>query len=149
VFDPGQGLPMFSAAELSEFVRLADYVAVNDYEGKMLEDKTGLSLDKIAQGVKALILTLGSQGSVVIAAGKRHEIPIVKATEVLDPTGCGDAYRAGLLFGISNGWDWPSTGRLGALLGSIKIERRGAQNHRFSVQEIKDRFKAEFGYSPW
>jgi adenosine kinase len=115
----------------------------------MLEDKTGLSLDKIAQGVKALILTLGSQGSVVIAAGKRHEIPIVKATEVLDPTGCGDAYRAGLLFGISNGWDWPSTGRLGALLGSIKIERRGAQNHRFSVQEIKDRFKAEFGYSPW
>lgn len=149
VFDPGQGLPMFSAAELSEFVSLADYVAVNDYEGKMLEEKTGSSLASIARDVKALVLTVGAQGSIVFADGQKHEIPVVKAAEILDPTGCGDAYRAGLLYGISKGWDWPSTGRLGALLGSIKIAHRGAQNHSFEPQEIVDRFKREFGYSPW
>lgn len=149
VFDPGQGLPMFSAVELSEFVSLADYVAVNDYEGKLLEEKTGQSLDAIAHDVKALVLTLGAQGSLIFASGKRHEIPTVKAAEILDPTGCGDAYRAGLLYGIAMGWDWPSTGRLGALMGSIKIEHRGAQNHRCDAQEIADRFKREFGYSPW
>ncbi len=149
IFDPGQGLPMFAAEELSEFIRLADYVAVNDYEGKLLEDKTGLGLESIARSVKALILTLGSQGSLVFAEGQRHEIPVVKAQAILDPTGCGDAYRAGLLYGIASGWDWPSTGRLGALMGSVKIEHRGAQNHRVTSQEVTDRFKREFGYSPW
>lgn len=149
VFDPGQGLPMFSDTELSDFVGLADYVAVNDYEGKMLEEKTGRNLESIARDVKALVLTLGAQGSLIIAGGQRHEIPVVKAAELLDPTGCGDAYRAGLLYGIANGWDWPSCGRLGALLGAIKIERRGAQNHRFEAQEIADRFRREFSYSPW
>ncbi len=149
VFDPGQGLPMFAADELAEFVRLADYVAVNDYEGKMLEDKTGTSLESIAGGVKAVVLTLGAQGSVIFADGKRHEIPVVKPAAILDPTGCGDAYRAGLLYGIAKGWDWPSTGRLGALMGSIKIEHRGAQNHRFAREAIVERFKKEFGYSPW
>lgn len=149
VFDPGQGLPMFSAEELAEFVRLADYVAVNDYEGKMLEDKTGMTLETMAGSVKAMVLTLGSEGSVIFADGKRHEIPIVKASAILDPTGCGDAYRAGLLYGIARGWDWPSTGRLGALMGSIKIEHRGAQNHRVASAEIADRFRREFNYSPW
>jgi len=149
VFDPGQGLPMFSGEELEEFVKLADYVAVNDYEGKMLEEKTGSSLEAMARGVKALILTLGSQGSVIFANGQRHEIPVVKAKAILDPTGCGDAYRAGLLHGIARGWDWPSTGRLGALMGSIKIEHRGAQNHQSTSQEITERFKREFSYSPW
>jgi len=149
VFDPGQGLPMFSGEELEEFVKLADYVAVNDYEGKMLEEKTGSSLEAMARGVKALILTLGSQGSVIFANGQRHEIPVVKAKAILDPTGCGDAYRAGLLHGIARGWDWPSTGRLGALMGSIKIEHRGAQNHQSTSQEISERFKREFSYSPW
>ena len=149
VFDPGQGLPMFAADELSEFVRLADYIAVNDYEGKMLEDKTGTSLEAMARKVKALVLTLGAQGSVIFANGQRHEIPVVKAHAILDPTGCGDAYRAGLLFGIAMGWDWPSTGRLGALMGSIKIEQRGAQNHHMAQPEIVERFKREFSYSPW
>ena len=149
VFDPGQGLPMFSGEELEEFVKLADYVAVNDYEGKMLEEKTGSSLEAMARSVKALILTLGSQGSVIFANGQRHEIPVVKAKAILDPTGCGDAYRAGLLHGIARGWDWPSTGRLGALMGSIKIEHRGAQNHQSTSQEITERFKREFSYSPW
>ncbi len=149
VFDPGQGLPMFSAEELSEFVRLADYVAVNDYEGKMLEEKTGMSLESMARGVKALVLTLGAKGSLIYASGQRHEIPVVAAGAILDPTGCGDAYRAGLLYGIARGWDWPSTGRLGALMGSIKIECRGAQNHNLATAEIVDRFKREFSYSPW
>ena len=149
VFDPGQGLPMFSSSELEEFVRLADFVAVNDYEGKLLEEKTGQTLEAIAAKVKALVLTLGAQGSVVFADGARHEIPVVAPAGILDPTGCGDAYRAGLLFGIASGWDWPSSGRLGALLGAIKIAHRGAQNHAFDRQEIIDRFKAAFGYSPF
>src|SRR5262249_18607337 len=105
VFDPGQGLPMFSGDELGEFLRSASYVAVNDYEGKMLEEKTGRKLEELSRGVKALVVTLGAQGSLIYAAGKRHEIPVAQADAVVDPTGCGDAYRAGLLYGISRGWD--------------------------------------------
>ncbi len=149
VFDPGQGLPMFSGAELEEFVGLADFVAVNDYEGKLLEDKTGRKLEDIARGVKALIVTLGAHGSHIHAGGRRHEVPCVKAEAVVDPTGCGDAYRAGLLYGIANGWDWESTGRLGSLMGAIKIAQRGPQNHAPSRAEIEDRFKQAFGYTPW
>lgn len=148
VFDPGQGLPMFSGAELEEFIDLADYVAVNDYEGKMLEEKSGRSMEEISRSVKALVLTLGAKGSLIHAGGKTHEVPVVQAAALLDPTGCGDAYRAGLLFGIAKGWDWPSTGRLGALMGSIKIEHRGAQNHSFEPGAIMERFKREFGYLP-
>jgi adenosine kinase len=149
VFDPGQGLPMFSGEELAEFVRLADYVAVNDYEGRLLEEKTGLKLDDIARQVKALVYTLGAKGSVILAGAQRHEIPCVQAEAVIDPTGCGDAYRAGLLYGITQGWDWPSTGRLGAVMGAIKIAQRGAQNHSLRRDEIEARFRKEFGYSPW
>ena len=149
VFDPGQGLPMFSGAELEEFIRLADYVAVNDYEGKLLEDKTGRKLEAIARDVRALVVTLGGQGSQIHAGGNRHDIPGVKADAVVDPTGCGDAYRAGLLYGISKSWDWESTGRLGSLMGSIKIAQRGPQNHAPSRTEIQDRFKATFGYNPF
>ncbi len=149
VFDPGQGLPMFSGEELNEFIRLADYVAVNDYEGKLLEDKTGRKLEDIAREVKALIVTLGGKGSQIFAGGKRHEIPQVAAEAVVDPTGCGDAYRAGLLYGIARGWDWENTGRLGSLLGAIKIAHRGPQNHKPSRDEIVDRYKKAFGSSPF
>jgi adenosine kinase len=149
LFDPGQGLPMFSAAELEEFVRLADYVAVNDYEGKMLEDKTARKLEDIARGVKALVYTLGAKGSVILAGGQRHEIACVQAEAVVDPTGCGDAYRAGLLYGIAAGWDWPSTGRLGSVMGAIKVAQRGAQNHAPGRDGIESRFRRAFGYSPW
>jgi adenosine kinase len=149
VFDPGQGLPMFSGAELEEFIGLADYVAVNDYEGKLLEDRTGRNFESIARDVKALVVTLGAQGSHIYAGGKRFEIPGVKADAVADPTGCGDAYRAALLHGIANGWDWESTGRLGSLMGAIKIAQRGPQNHAPSRAEIEDRFRKAFGYSPW
>ena len=145
LFDPGQGMPMFSGPELDEFIRLADYVAVNDYEGKLLEDKTGRKLEAIAGEVKALIVTLGAKGSHIYVGGKRLEIPNVKAEAVLDPTGCGDAYRAGLLHGIASGWDWESSGRLGSLMGAIKIAHRGPQNHKPARDEIADRYKKAFG----
>jgi adenosine kinase len=149
LFDPGQGLPMFSGEEIREFLRLADYVAVNDYEGKLLEEKTGRKLQVLACEVKALVCTLGANGSLIFAAGKRHEVPCVRADAVVDPTGCGDAYRAGLLYGIARGWDWDSTGKLGALMGALKIARRGAQNHTATRDEIERRFHGAFGYSPW
>lgn len=149
LFDPGQGLPMFSGAELGEFLRLADYVAVNDYEGKLLEEKTGRRLESLAREVKALVYTLGAKGSVIFAGGERHEVPCVPADAVVDPTGCGDAYRAGLLYGIAHGWDWPNTGKLGSVMGALKIARRGAQNHAAARDDIEARFRKSFGYSPW
>jgi len=149
VFDPGQGLPMFSGAELLEFVRMAGYVAVNDYEGRMLEERTGRKLAEIAKLVKALVVTLGAQGSQIHAGGRSIEIPCAKPEAVVDPTGCGDAFRAGLLYGIANGLDWPLTGRLASLLGAIKIARRGGQNHQFTRNEIGQRFKESFGTTLW
>ena len=144
LFDPGQGLPMFSREELVDFVDKASYIAVNDYEGKLLEDRTGRKLDTLAQRTKALILTRGAQGSVIYTGGQRLDIPCVKATEEVDPTGCGDAYRAGLLYGIAAGFDWPKTGRLAALMGAIKIASRGGQNHSVSPGEIARLFRLHF-----
>jgi adenosine kinase len=149
MFDPGQGLPMFSAEELAELVRLADYVAVNDYEGKLLEEKSGRKLESLAREVKALILTLGAQGSRIYAGEVQHEIPSAPADKVVDPTGCGDAYRAGLLYGIAQGWDWPRTGRLGAVMGAIKIASRGAQNHQVDRETVEARYRQSFRESPW
>jgi adenosine kinase len=149
MFDPGQGLPMFSPEELERLLRGAAFVAVNDYEGRLLEEKTGRRLEEIARGAEALICTLGANGSLIYAGGQRHEIPCVEAEAVVDPTGCGDAYRAGLLYGIVHGWDWPRTGRLAAVMGAIKIAHRGAQNHAPSREEIEARFRRAFGQSPW
>jgi len=149
LFDPGQGLPMFSADELGELVELADYVAVNDYEGKLLEERTGRRLEELARRVKALVCTLGGRGSVIYADAQRHEIPCVAAEKIVDPTGCGDAYRAGLLHGIARGFDWPTIGRIGSLMGAIKIAHRGAQNHSPARDEIEARFRRAFDYSPW
>ena len=149
LFDPGQGLPMFSGEELLEMVRLASYLAVNDYEGKMLAEKTGRPLESLAGELKALVVTLGALGSQVYAGGQCIEIPLVKADAEVDPTGCGDAYRAGLLYGIARGWDWEKTGRLASLMGSIKIASRGPQNHRPSRTELGDRFKKAFDASLW
>lgn len=137
MFDPGQGLPMFNGEELMQFIDMADYLAVNDYESQIIQDKTGLSLEDLAQKVKALIVTLGGSGSQIYADGQRYDIPCVKATTIVDPTGCGDAYRAGLLYGIARGWDWPTCGRLAATMGAIKIASRGGQNHAPSREEIE------------
>jgi adenosine kinase len=149
MFDPGQGLPMFSGEELERILRAAAFVAVNDYEGRLLEEKTGRRLEDIARGVEALVCTLGAKGSLIYAGGQRHEIPCVEAEAVIDPTGCGDAYRAGLLYGLANGWDWPRTGRLAAVMGAVKIAQRGAQNHAPSRDDIEARFRRAFGRSPW
>jgi adenosine kinase len=149
VFDPGQGLPMFDGRELMRFVELADYVTVNDYEGKMLEARTGSPLVKLARLVQALIVTRGAEGSWIYADGERYEIPCVKPEDVVDPTGCGDAYRAGLLFGIANGFGWEKTGRLASLMGSLKIASRGAQNHTTSREEIASLYARHFDATLW
>ncbi|MFL6659721.1 MAG: carbohydrate kinase family protein [Massilia sp.] len=146
MFDPGQQLPMFSGAELIEFINQATYVAANDYEFEMLMDRTGLSLTDIAGRLEALIVTRGDKGSEIYAKGERHEIPCVPASAVVDPTGCGDAFRAGLLFGIVNGYDWPTTGRLASLMGALKIAHQGGQNHVATAEQIAERFEAAFGY---
>ena len=144
VFDPGQGLPMFSGAELLDFVKLASYVAVNSYEGKMLEERTGESIADLAKRVEALIVTHGSAGSEIHTAGQRLEIPCVNADNIVDPTGCGDAYRAGLLYGIAEGMDWRSTGQLASLMGALKIGARGGQNHRATRAEIEALYRQHF-----
>ncbi|KIF81070.1 carbohydrate kinase family protein [Noviherbaspirillum autotrophicum] len=146
IFDPGQGLPMFSGAELERFIELATYVAVNDYEAELLMQRTGLTLEKIAERVSALIVTRGEQGAEIYTDGKRIDIPCVQADKVVDPTGCGDAFRAGLLYGLTNGMDWVTTGRLASLMGAIKIAYQGAQNHAPSRDEIEDRFQKAYGY---
>lgn len=145
LFDPGQGLPMFNGEELLHFIDMADYMALNDYEAQLTQEKTGLTLDALAQRVKALVVTRGAQGSTIHADGQRIEIPCVEAEAVLDPTGCGDAYRAGLLYGIVQEWDWLTCGRLASVMGAFKIASRGGQNHRPSRVEITSRFRQAFG----
>jgi len=146
VFDPGQGMPMFSGPDLLRFIDQATYVTVNDYEAKLLQDKTGKTLAEIAQSVTALIVTLGADGSLIYADGKQIAIPTPKPASVVDPTGCGDAYRSGLMYGIQRGWDWETTGRLASLMGSIKIASRGGQNHAPSKDDIMAQFKHHFGF---
>lgn len=146
IFDPGQGLPMFSGPELEYFIELASYVAVNDYEAELLIERTGLSLEKIAQRLRALIVTRGEQGAEIYTENRRIDIPCVNVENLVDPTGCGDAFRAGILHGLSNGLDWATTGRLSSLMGAIKIGHQGGQNHTLTRAEIDDRFHQVFGY---
>jgi adenosine kinase len=147
VFDPGQGLPMFDKEELLNFIQQASYIAVNDYESQLLQDKTGLKLEAIAEQVEALIVTKGAQGSEIYAHSTLLEIPPAPAQKVQDPTGCGDAYRAGLLYGIMHQMDWETTGRLAGLLGAIKIAHLGTQNHFFTLDEIKQQYQENYQIS--
>ncbi|HVS26249.1 MAG TPA: carbohydrate kinase family protein [Burkholderiales bacterium] len=149
VFDPGQGLPMFDGGELLNFINQADFVTANDYEAQLLQEKTGKKIEELAKLVKALVVTLGACGSLIYAGGKRIEIPCVKAEAVVDPTGCGDAYRAGLLYGIAQGMDWGTIGRLASLMGAIKIARRGGQNHSANRAEIGVLYRRHFGTNIW
>ncbi len=146
IFDPGQGLPMFNGTELTAFIDQATWVTVNDYECEMLQERTGLTPQDIANRVDALIVTLGAKGSHIYTREKRIDVPTAKIATAVDPTGCGDAYRAGLLYGLMNNKDWETTGRIAALMGAIKIEHHGTQNHRFERDEFAARFKEEFGY---
>lgn len=144
LFDPGQGLPMFDGAELRAFVAGASWVAVNDYEGEMLKERTGLSYAQIAAQVRALIVTRGAQGSLIYADGREYSIPVAPVAAVVDPTGCGDAYRGGLIHGLLRDLDWETTGRIAALMGAFKVERHGTQNHRFSRDQFVERYRAAF-----
>ena len=146
IFDPGQGLPMFDGKDLLNFIEQATYVTVNDYEMQMLQQRTGLAPHEIAERVDALIVTQGGKGSHIYTKKHRHEIPAVTPVEVKDPTGCGDAYRAGLLYGLLHNMDWETTGRIASLLGSIKIGHHGTQNHTFTRAEFDERFNKAFGY---
>ncbi|MES1938534.1 carbohydrate kinase family protein [Salinisphaera hydrothermalis] len=145
IFDPGQGLPMFNGAELKTIIDQATYLTVNDYEAKLVCDRTGLSEADIAAKLDALVVTKGAKGSVIYADGKTYEIPTGNPSALSDPTGCGDAFRAGLIYGLQQGYDWEITGRVASLMGTIKIERPGTQNHRFTMDEFKTRFAKEFG----
>jgi adenosine kinase len=145
LFDPGQGLPLFSGPELIEMIESADYLAVNDYEARLLSERTGMVLEEIAAHVRALVVTLGGEGSRIYANGAVLDIPAVAPAAVIDPTGCGDAYRAGLLYGIAQGWEWERTGRLASLLGSLKIASRGGQNHPIDRGVLATLYRERFG----
>ena len=146
IFDPGQGLPLFGAPELTRFIDQATWVAVNDYEWGLVQQKTGWNIGDVVKRVKALVITRGARGSVIhTSQGDDIEIPCAKASAIVDPTGCGDAYRAGLLHGLLHGLDWSTTGRIASLMGAIKIESLGTQNHKFTPAEFQARLKQNFG----
>jgi adenosine kinase len=147
IFDPGQGLPMFSGPELLQMVEGAAGLAVNDYEGRIVEQKTGQRLESLAERVACVVVTKGAEGSTLWVGGKRLDIPAVKPEAIVDPTGCGDAYRAGLLYGLARGWDWPTAGHLASVMGAIKIAHRGGQNHRPDREAIADGLRRNFGGS--
>jgi adenosine kinase len=142
IFDPGQGLPLFGHAELQRFLSLARWVTVNDYEWQLLQQKSRWGVSEIMERVEALIVTCGASGSRIHTRGAQLKIPPAAARTVVDPTGCGDAYRAGLIHGLLHGLDWRTTGHIASLLGAIKIESRGTQNHRFTREEFAQRLAA-------
>ncbi|MBA3563938.1 MAG: carbohydrate kinase family protein [Gammaproteobacteria bacterium] len=146
LFDPGQGLPMFDGPELEDFIDKASWVTVNDYEAELLQERTGLAPGEISQRVQALVITRGGEGSIVFMDGRRLEIPAAKPECIEDPTGCGDAYRAGLLYGLMHGMDWETTARIASLMGAIKIASPGTQNHSFTPEAFRQRFQESFGY---
>ncbi len=147
IFDPGQGMPMFNGDELLKLLDLATYATFNDYESELMQERTGLTLEQLAQKVDALIVTMGGEGSKIYSGRRCIEIPSAKAKELADPTGCGDAYRAGLLYGLMNEYEWETIGRIASLLGSIKIEHNGTQNHSFTLDAFKERYVESFGSS--
>ena len=147
VFDPGQGMPLFDGDDLNRFVAQASWLAFNDYEAKLMQERTGKSPEQLAREVQAVIVTRGGQGSSIFTKGNVIDIPAAPARHLADPTGCGDAYRGGLLYGLQQGLDWEITGRIAALLGAIKIEHAGTQNHGLGRADFDARFQETFGFS--
>jgi adenosine kinase len=147
IFDPGQAMPLFNGDEFRTMLEQADYAIVNDYESQLLQTRTGWSTEQIAERVKAYVVTQGPKGSTVYAGKTTHAIPPAHERRIVDPTGCGDAYRAGLIFGLTRGMDWPTTGRIASLMGTLKIEHPGTQNQRFTYAEFADQFRQQFGYA--
>jgi adenosine kinase len=146
IFDPGQAMPLFNGEEFKHFIKLARYVCVNDYESSMLSERTGWSEAEIAAHLDAYIITRGAEGSTWYTKDGILQIPCAKARVLAEPTGCGDAYRGGLLFGLMKGYDYATTGRIASLAGTIKFEHAGPQNHRYTPAQFADRFAEEFGY---
>lgn len=144
IFDPGQAMPLFSGAEFRAFIEQAQYVTVNDYESQLLQERTSWSEREIAERVEAYIVTRGPKGSLIHTRQQTHEIPPGRVRRVVDPTGCGDAYRAGLIFGITHRYDWPTIGRIASLMGMLKIEHAGTQNQRFTYEEFAAHFREQF-----
>ena len=149
VFDPGQGLTLFSGEELLAMLEGAAVVAVNDYEGQLLTERTGVPLEAIAREVEALVVTHGAKGSSIHVGGATIHVLPVRADALVDPTGCGDAYRAGLLYGMGHGWDWQKTGRLASIMGSLKIASRGGQNHEVTRESVATLYQQHFGGALW
>jgi adenosine kinase len=147
IFDPGQAMPLFNGDEFRHFIEQADYVTVNDYESQLLSERTGWSEAQIAERVRAYVVTRGADGASIFANGETITIPVAKAERVADPTGCGDAFRAGLIYGWMRGFDHATTGRIASLMGALKVAHHGTQNQRFSADEFAAKFKAVFGYS--
>jgi len=147
IFDPGQGMPMFNGDDLKQFVAKATWATFNDYEWQLMHERTGMTMEQVANQLKGLIITKGAQGAIIYSGDKTYPIPAAKPHAVKDPTGCGDAFRGGLLYGLMNGIDWETTGRIASLMGAMKIEQNGTQNHFFSLDEFKHRFHENFGYS--
>jgi adenosine kinase len=145
IFDPGQGMPMFGAEELKTFISQARWISVNDYEWGLLQQKTGLAVSDITAEVEALVVTRGAEGSLIYTQGGLIEVPCARPTAVIDPTGCGDAYRAGLIHGLLHGLDWETTGKTASLMGAIKVESRGPQNHSVTPAEFARRYTENFG----
>jgi adenosine kinase len=146
IFDPGQALPLFNGPELIRFVEQADWIAANDYEWALIQERTGLSSQQVTERVKALIVTQGAEGSTIFCGAQQIPIPPAPISQVVDPTGCGDAYRAGLLYGLMHQMDWETTGRIASLAGAIKIETAGTQNHSFTPDVFQGRFFDSFNY---
>ncbi len=149
IFDPGQGLPMFDGSELRALIDAAHAVSVNDYEAQMLCDRTGLNETAIAKMVDALVVTLGAQGSQLWTSQGCTAIAACEVSQAVDPTGCGDAYRGGLLYGLAQGMSWQHAMQLGSVLGAVKIECQGAQNHVIDRAQIAERHHKAYGTRPW
>lgn len=149
IFDPGQGLPMFDGVDLEGFLDLATWVTLNDYESELMQERTGLSLEQMAERVEALIVTRGAQGCNIYSGGNSIAIPAAPVSAMIDPTGCGDAFRAGLLYGLTHDMDWTTTARLASVVAASKVEHHGTQNHHFDRDGIAERFHAAYGSHPW
>lgn len=149
IFDPGQALPMFSGEELRSLLGRAQALTVNDYESKLMCEKTGLSEDELAAQVPVLVITLGAEGSLLRAKGLTHRVAPVPVQRAVDPTGCGDAFRGGLLYGLAKGLSWETAVRVGSVMGAIKIEHDGPQNHQIDAREVVRRFAQSYGETPW
>jgi adenosine kinase len=146
IFDPGQAMPLFNGEEFRAMVDKASYVIVNDYESQLLQARTGWSADEIASRVQAYIVTKGPDGSEIHARQEFVRIPAAREAAAIDPTGCGDAYRAGVIFGLLRGEPWPTIGRIASLMGALKLASPGTQNQHFTYTDFAAEFQSQFGY---